>query len=223
MPHRNAGQIGFMHDELRCRRERRLRADETEQLGNTLMRASGKRQEANGFRQPPRQDRNQQQRRRTADHKHRTPAELRNQRRREQAAERRADRKPAEHDHHHGGAATMRAELGRHRHRIRHGAAKPETGQKPDREQRGDVLDQGSRQRADAERQRREDDDLLAPDPIRQRPEQQRPDHQPEQAGAEYRAELGLAQAPFPGQRRRDIANGLGVEAVEEQHCRTGQ
>ena len=78
-------------------------------------------------------------------------------------------------------------------------------------------------ERADAERQRREDDDLLAPDAVGQRPEHQRADHQPEQAGAEHRTERALGQAPFLGQRRRDIADRLGVEAVEEQHRRAGQ
>ena len=32
-----------------------------------------------------------------------------------------------------------------------------------------------------------------------------------------------LGQAPFLGERRRDIADRLGVEAVEKQHRRAGQ
>src|SRR6266851_689206 len=73
------------------------------------------------------------------------------------------------------------------------------------------------------ERQGREHDDLLAPDPVGKRPEHERADHQSEQAGAEHRTERGLAHAPFPGERRRDKADGLGVEAIEEQHGRAGQ
>jgi hypothetical protein len=57
----------------------------------------------------------------------------------------------------------------------------------------------------------------------RERPEHQRAYHQPKQPRAEYRAERALAQAPFPGERRRDIADGGGVEAIEKQHRRAGQ
>ena len=35
--------------------------------------------------------------------------------------------------------------------------------------------------------------------------------------------ERGLGEAPFPGKRRRDIAHGLGVKAVKEQHRCAGQ
>src|SRR3981081_1519667 len=79
MQHRNAGQARFMHDELRCRGERRLRTDEGEQWRDALICASGEREKPYGFRQPQRQDRNQQQRGDAADDKHRTPTELRNQ------------------------------------------------------------------------------------------------------------------------------------------------
>ena len=148
---------------------------------------------------------------------------MRNQRRREQPAERRADRKAAEHDHHHGRAAAARIELGSHGDGVRHRAAEAEPGQKPDREQHVDVMDEGGSQRADAERQRGENDDPLAADTVRQRSEQQRPDHQAEQAGREHRTQRALGQAPFLRQSRRDIADGLGVEAVEKQHRRAGQ
>ena len=54
-------------------------------------------------------------------------------------------------------------------------------------------------------------------------PNKQRADHQPEQSRTEHRAERALAQAPFPGERGRDIADRLGIEAVEKQHRRAGQ
>ena len=212
-----------MHDELRRRRERSLRIDQSEQLRDACIGAPGEREEPHGFRQPQRQDRNQQQRRDAADDEHRAPAELRDQGRGEKTAERRADREAAEHDHHHGGAAAARIELGRHRDRIRHRAAETEAGQKPDREQRVDVVDERGGERADAERQRRENDDLPAPDAVRQRSEQQRADHQSRTGRPEHRTQRALGQAPFLGQRRRDIADRLGVETVEKQHRRTGQ
>ena len=137
---------------------------------------------------------------------------------RQQAAERRPDREAAEHDHHHGGAAALRIELRGHGDGVGHGAAEPEPGQKANREQRADVVDERGGERADAEGERREDDDLLAPDAIGERAEHQRADHQSEQAGAENRAERALGQAPFLGEHWRDITDGLGIEAVEEQH-----
>ena len=54
-------------------------------------------------------------------------------------------------------------------------------------------------------------------------PNNQRADHQAEQARAEYRTERALGQAPFPGERGRDIADRLGIEAVKKQHRRAGQ
>ena len=86
-----------------------------------------------------------------------------------------------------------------------------------------DVLDERGHQRADAEGKRRENDDLLAPDAVRQRTEHQRADHQAEQAGAEHGSKRALGQAPFLGQRRRDIADGLGIKTVEKQHRSAGQ
>src|SRR3979411_2215867 len=103
---------------------------------------------------------------------HRAPAELRDQRRREKAAEGCPHREPAKHDHHHGGAAATRIELGGHRNRIRHRAPETKPGQNPDRQQHIDILDERRDQRADAERQGREHDDLLAPDAVGKRPEQ---------------------------------------------------
>jgi hypothetical protein len=148
---------------------------------------------------------------------------VRNQRRGEQAAERRADREAAEHDHHHGGATAARIELRGQGDGIRHRAAKAKPGQEADRKQRVDVVYERGDQRADAEGERGENHDLLAPDAVRQRPEQKRADHQPEQAGREHRPERALGQSPFLGQSRRDIADRLGIEAVEEQHRRAGQ
>src|SRR6202171_6427238 len=123
-------------------RKLRLRVDQPEQVCDAFVRAPGEREEPHRFRQPQRQDRNQQQRRDAADDKYRAPAELRNQRRRGQAADGCAQREPAEHDHHHGGAAAMRTELGRHGNGIRHRAAETKAGQKSDREEGGDVLDE---------------------------------------------------------------------------------
>src|SRR6267142_2570976 len=120
-------------------------------------------------------------------------------------------------------AAALRIELRGHGDGIRHRAAKPEPGEKADDEQRGDVLDHRGGKRADAERQRAQDDDGLAPDAVGERPEHQRADHQPEQAGAEHRAQRGLREAPFLGERGCDIAYRLGVETVQEQHRRAGQ
>ena len=221
--HRNPRQFRFMHDEPRARREYGFRVDQCQQLRDALIGAAGERQKPHRFRQLQRQDRRQQQRRHAADDEHRAPAECGIMRRRQQAAERCADREAAEHDHHHGGAAAARIEFGRQRDGIRHRAAKTEAGQKADRQQRVDVLDEGGDQRADAERERRENDDLLAPDAVRQRSEHQRADHQPEQPRGEHRAERAPGQAPFLGQRRRDKADRLGVEAVEKQHRRAGQ
>ncbi len=86
-----------------------------------------------------------------------------------------------------------------------------------------DVLNEGGGQRADAECYRGKNDDLLAADAVRQRPQQQRTDHQSEQAGGEYRTERAPGQAPVPGDRGGDEADGLGVEAVEKQHRRAGR
>ena len=55
-------------------------------------------------------------------------------------------------------------------------------------------VDEGRDERTDAEGERGEHDDLLAPDAVRQRPEHQRADHQPEQARGEHRAERALGQ-----------------------------
>ncbi len=117
----------------------------------------------------------------------------------------------------------MRVELGGHGNGIRHRAAETEPGQKPDRQERVDVWDERGDQRADAERQRREDDDVLAPDAVRQRSERQRADHQPEQARAEHRPERGLGQPPLLGKRGRHKADGGGIEAVKKQDRRAGQ
>ncbi len=223
MQHRNALQGGFVHDEPGIRIEPRFRIDVLEQFGDAPLRPPGKDQEPDRFRQPQRQDRRQQQRRDATDDKHRTPAEMRNQRRGKQTAERGSHRKAAEHDHHHGGAAAARIEFGHHRNGVRHRTAEAEPGQEPDREQRVDAVDERRDQRADAECKGRENNDLLASDPVGQRPEQQGADHQPEQACAEHRAERGLGQTPFLGERGRDIADRLGVEAVEKQHRRASQ
>jgi hypothetical protein len=58
---------------------------------------------------------------------------------------------------------------------------------------------------------------------VRQRPEDQCPEHQPEQAGREHRTQRALGQAPFLGESRRHIADRLGIETVEKQYCRAGQ
>src|SRR6202047_5385219 len=161
-------------------------------------------------------------RRYATEDKYRPPAELRNQRRGEKAAKGRTYREADEHDHHHGGAAAPWTEFGREGDGVRHRAAETKAGQKPDREQRVDVLNEGRHQRADTESQRGENDDLLASDAIRQRSEDQRADHEPEQAGAEHRAKSAFAKAPFPGEHRGDIADGRGVETIKKQHRRAG-
>src|SRR6516164_8563990 len=58
------------------------------------------------------------------------------------------------------------------------------------------------RQRAEAERECGENDDLPAADAVRERTENERTDHQAEQARAQHRAELRLAEPPFAKQRR---------------------
>ena len=45
----------------------------------------------------------------------------------------------------------------------------------------------------------------------------------PNRPAREHRTQRALGQAPFLGERRRDIADRLGVEAVEKQHRRAGQ
>src|SRR6202166_3019646 len=94
-------------------------------------------------------------------------------------------------------APAARIELGRHGNGIRHRTTETETGQKPDREQCVDVLDERGDERAEAECKRGENDDLLAPDAVRKRAEQQCADHQSEQPRTEHRAERAFGQAPF--------------------------
>ena len=223
MHDRHPRQCRLVHGKLRAGGERGVRPDEAKQFRNALGRPTSERQEADGFRQPPCQDRDHDQWRDATNHKHRAPAEVRDQRGCEKAAKCCAHRKAAEHDHHHGGAAATWIELRGHGNRVRHRAAKAEPGCETDRKQRIDVLDKGGGERAEAECQGREDDDLLAPDAIGKRPEQQRADHQPKQAGGEYRTKRTPRHAPFLGDRRRDITDRLGIEAVEEQHGRAGQ
>ena len=223
MQYRHAGQCRLVHDERRPRRKNGLPIDKSEQFGHARIGLPGQREEAHRFRQPDGKDRYQQQRRHAADDEDRAPAELRNQRSRKQTAEGCPEREAAEHDHHHGGAPPMRVELRRHGNGVRHRAAEPKPGQKPDHQQRVDVLDERGRERTDAERQRGKNDDLLAPDAVSQRSQYQRADHQAEQAGTEHRTERALAQSPFLGQRGGHIADRRGVKAVEEQNRGTGQ
>src|SRR6185312_5367332 len=154
----------------------------------------------------------------TANHEHRAPSKARDQAGGENAAERSPDREAAEHDHHHGGAAALRIVFGRQRDGVGHGAAKAEPGEETDQQKRADVLGEGGRKRAGAERGGRKNDDLLAPDPVSERPEHQRTDHETKQAGAEDGSQRPLGQMPFLRKRRRDIADRLGVETVKEQY-----
>ena len=90
-------------------------------------------------------------------------------------------------------------------------------------QQRIDVVNESGDERADAEGERGEHDDPLAADAVGQWPEQQRADHQSEQAGGEHRAERALGEAPVLRESRRDIADRLGIEAIEEQYRRASR
>src|SRR5947207_2527632 len=48
-------------------------------------------------------------------------------------------------------------------------------------------------------------------------------DRQPEQACGEHGTQRTLGETPFLGECGRDIADGLGVKAVQKQHRRAGQ
>src|SRR5580692_8198756 len=85
-------------------------------------------------------------------------------------------------------SARKRTDSGSRQARIgtsTNGAAPPTIN--TDRQQGIHVVDERSDQRANAERQRRENDDFLAPDAIGQRAKQQRADHQAKQARTEHR------------------------------------
>jgi hypothetical protein len=117
----------------------------------------------------------------------------------------------------------MRAEFRSERDRVRQRAAEAEAGEEADDEKARYVLGEDGGERADAEGGRAEDDDFLPPDAVRDRAEDQRADHQSEQAGAEHRSERAARKAPVAGKIRRDIADGLRIEAVEKEHGGAGK
>ncbi len=117
----------------------------------------------------------------------------------------------------------MRTEFRGERDRVRERPAEAEAGEETDDEQTGDILGEDGGERADSEGGRAEDDDLLAPDTVGDRAENKRADHQTEEAGAEHGSERAASKPPVAGKVRRDVADGLRVEAIEEEHGGTGQ
>ena len=117
----------------------------------------------------------------------------------------------------------MWAELRNERDRVWQRPAKAETGEKADDEEAGNVLGEDGGERAETESGGAEDDDALAPDAVGDRTEEERADHIPQEAGAEDWSQRAASEAPVVGKSRRDIADPLRVEAVEEEHGGAGE
>jgi hypothetical protein len=134
-----------------------------------------------------------------------------------------ADREARKHGHDHGRTTPLRTELGGHGDRIRHRAAKPKAGEKAQRNQPCRVLRQHREQSSDAEGRRTQHDDPLAADSVGNSAEDQCADHETEQPRAEHRPHRRARQLPLLGRGRRNVADRLGIEAINEQDRCTDQ
>src|SRR5205823_3064879 len=78
-------------------------------------------------------------------------------------------------------------------------------------------------ERAEAEGGGADDNDALSADAVSDRTEEERADQIPQEPGAEDRSQCAALEAPVVGKIRRDVADSLRVEAVEEEHGGAGE
>ena len=100
---------------------------------------------------------------------------------------------------------------------VRHKTAEAKPGQEADRHQPFKRGDDGAEDRERAEARSAADQYRLAPQSIGEWSGDQSTQHRPRQPRTEYRPKCGAAAAQFLQQRRRDVADGLCVESVEEE------
>ena len=130
----------------------------------------------------------------------------------DKAAERKA--RPEQSDDH--GAQPARAIFRRKADEAWHGAAKPEAGEKAEREQHGEARRQRRANSENAEARGRADQHRLTPDPIRQHAETESARGEAGQRGTEHRAQPGRRNVQIGGDAGRGKPDGLQIEAIEQ-------
>ena len=168
------------------------------------------------FRQEADQDGEQDDRHDPAHEEDRLPAVIFHQDGGHKAAKAGAQREAAEHDRDIEGAAVRRAELGRQRCRIRHGAAKSKTGQEPENDHLGDVRGQDRSDRQNAKGRDRVDDHATPAIIVGQGRNEESAQHQPEKSRRQRRPQCARRHAPIRGDPGDDRSHELGVVAFGE-------
>ncbi|MCY1419556.1 hypothetical protein D9M71_351460 [compost metagenome] len=176
-------------------------------------------QEVDRLRQLAHQQRQHQQGHH-GDEEHRLPAPGGHQQHTQAGGEHAAHRVAAEHDRHQGAADLLRRIFVHQRHHVGHHAADAEPGDEAaDGELLGrarEAIDQGEA----AEQDHAGHDGLAPPDPVRQRAEEQRPQHHPHQRAAAEQAGLKRSEVPGLHQRGQHHAVDDQVVAVEDDDQR---
>ena len=139
----------------------------------------------------------------------------------DKTAEGRADGEAAEHAVGDEGTLAVRAVFVHQRDGVGHGSAKTQAGDEAPDGQGLQVVHQAGGNRCTAHHHRSDDQHGLAAHAVRQRTRAQSAERQAEQGCAQHRAQMGLVDAPFAEQRRRDEADGGGIKTVEQNNQKT--
>ena len=148
------------------------------------------------------------------------PAKARDQPRGGKAARRRTEGKAAKNHRNQKGATTLGGILRYQRADIGHRRAESQSGHKTEENHLFDVLREGGDDSPEAKEKDAVDDDFFSPQPVGERPGEERPQSQANQRRADDEAELVVGYPPFMLQRRGDKPHNRNIKTVERNHAK---